>query len=129
MRPQSIPLASPAASSLLYGPALPVLSPQIIVGLQHVGDAHVDTVVVDLSSGAQSHDAEEHNLGETGGVLERTGSFHFPLRGIHPVHFVSFAGDARELLRGFAEGIVERLRPNPRLEAVGVVNEVALAAD
>ena len=89
-----------AATSHLDCPALAVLAAQIVVGLQDVGNTHVGTVVVDLFSGAQGDDAEEHDLGETGGVLERTGGFHFTLGGVHPVHFVGLGGDARELLRG-----------------------------
>src|SRR5206468_7687011 len=34
-----------------------------------------------------------------GGVLERTGGFDFPFAGVHPVHFVGLARDARKLLR------------------------------
>src|SRR5712691_9044901 len=89
-----------ATSSHLYCPALAVFAAQIVVGLQGVGNAHLGAIVVDLFSGAQGDDAEEHDLGETGGVLERTGGFHFTLGGVHPVHFVGLGGDARELLRG-----------------------------
>jgi len=118
-----------SAPSILDGPALAIVSAQIVVGLQHIGNAHVGAVVVDLFSSAQGDDAQEHDLGETGRVLEGTTSFHLALGGIDPVHFVVFVCDARELLRGLAEGIVEGLGQEPGLETVGVVEELALAAD
>src|SRR5437773_12095445 len=92
----------------LYWPALAVLSPQIVVGREHVGDTHVGAVVVDLLSGTQRHNAEEHDLGETGGVLERTGGFQLSFGGVNPIHLVCFAVDARELLVWLAKCIVER---------------------
>src|SRR5437879_11489110 len=42
---------------------------------------------------------------------------------------MGFADDARKLLRRLAEGFMERLGQEPGLEAVGVVQELAFAAD
>src|SRR5207249_11405621 len=81
------------------------------------------------SSDLKSHDAEEHHLREARGVLERAGGLDFSLAGVHPVHFVELAGDARKLLRRLAERFMERLGQEPGFEAVGVVQELALAAD
>jgi hypothetical protein len=63
----------PAVYSCLDQPALAVAAAQEVVGLEDVGDAHVGAVVVDLFSGAEGDDAEEHDLSEAGSVLERTG--------------------------------------------------------
>src|SRR6266566_4188028 len=137
-RPTSVPrsiflvrvtLPPSSATSLLDRPALAVVAAQVVVGLEHVGDAHVGAVVIDLFSGAEGDYAEEHDLGEAGGVLERRVGFHFSLGGVYPVHFVVFSGDTREFLRRLTEGIVERLGQEPGLEAVGVVEELALGAD
>jgi hypothetical protein len=108
---------------------LAVVAAEEVVGGEDVGDAHVGAVVVDLFSGVEGDDAEEHGFGEAGGVLERTGGFHFSLGGVHPIQFVVLVGDARELLRGLAERIVEGLGQEARLVAVGVVEEFAFAAD
>src|SRR5437016_2951051 len=88
-------------------PALAVLAPQVVVRLRQVGDAHVFAVVEDFSSCSQSNDAEQHHLGEPGGVLERAGRFGLAFGRVHPVHFVSFAGNARQLYRRLAKRIVE----------------------
>src|SRR5437762_10665778 len=79
-----------------YRPALAVVAAQVVVGLEHVGYAHVGAVVVNLFSGAEGDYAEEHDLGEAGGVLERRRGFHLPLGGVYPVHFVGLASDARD---------------------------------
>ncbi len=101
---------------------------QVIVGADGVGDAHVGGVVVDFGAGAEGDDAEEHDFGQARGVLEGAGGFGFALGGVDPIQFVVFAGDAGELLRRFAEGVVERFGQKSRIEAVGVVQEFAFAA-
>src|SRR2546421_12640711 len=84
-RPTSVPrsiflvrvtLPPSSATSLLDRPALAVVAAQVVVGLEHVGDAHVGAVVIDLFSGVEGDYAEEHDLGEAGGVLERGGGYH-----------------------------------------------------
>jgi hypothetical protein len=66
-------------------PALAVIAAQKVVGGEDVGDAHVGAVVVDFFTGAESHDAEEHDFSEAGGVVERAGGFRFALGGVDPV--------------------------------------------
>ncbi len=106
-----------------------VVAAQVVVSSENVGDAHVGAVVVDLFSGVEGDDAEEHDLGEAGSIVEGAGSFGFTLGGVDPVQFVVLGGDARELLRGLAERVVERFGQKAGLEAVGVVKELAFAAD
>src|SRR5215469_6259786 len=91
----------------LYGPALAVLAPQVVVRLRQIGDAHVFAVVENFSSRSQSNDAEQHHFREPGSVLERAGGFGLAFGRLHPVHFVGFAGNARQLLRRLAKRIVE----------------------
>src|SRR5215472_2236679 len=91
----------------LDGPALAVLAPQVVVRLRQVGDAHVFAVVENLSSCFQSNDAEQHHFGEPRGVVERAGRFGLAFGRVHPVHFVGFAGDARQLYRRLAKRIVK----------------------
>ena len=72
-----VTLSPSLATSHLDGPALAGVAAQKVVGLQDVGDAQVGAVVVDLFSGVQHNDAEEHDLGEARGVIARTGSLQF----------------------------------------------------
>jgi hypothetical protein len=84
-----VTLRSSSATSFLDRPVLAVVSAQVVVALEHVGDAHVGAVVVDFPSGAQRDEAEEHDLGETGGVLERRGGFQLSL--VASTQFISWA--------------------------------------
>src|SRR2546429_1556454 len=45
------------------------------------------------------------------------------------VHFVRFVGDARQLARRRAGRLVQRSRQQPRLEAIGLVQQLAFRAD
>src|SRR5260370_14012886 len=67
-------------TSCLDRPALAVVAAEKVVGGEDIGDAHVGGVVVDLFSGAKSDYAEEHDLGEAGGGVERDrGVAFFPV--------------------------------------------------
>src|SRR6266436_2377051 len=123
--------SAPSAPAFYYSllPSLAVLPAQVVVGLRHVRDSHIGAVIVNLLSGAQRHDTEKHDLGEARGVFERAGGLKFSLGCVHPVHFVGFLVDTRQLLPWFAERVVERLGEQPRLQAVSVVKQLALAPD
>src|SRR5260370_6721032 len=115
-------------TSCLDRPAWAVVAAEKVVGGEDIGDAHVGGVVVDLFSGAKSDYAEEHDLGEAGGVVEGRGGFVFSLGGIDPVQFVVLVGDAGELLGRLPEGVVERLAQKAGPIAVSVVEEFAFGS-
>ena len=62
-----------------------------------------------LLSGAQARPRRAASLRSARGVLERARRLRLALGGIHPVHLVIFARDARQFLRRLAVGIVQRL--------------------
>src|SRR5579859_724630 len=110
-------------------PAGAIFALEILIGLWHVGDAHVGWIVVNFLSGAQSNDAKEHDFGELRGVIERAGSFGFAFCCVYPIQFMILALDARQCLRWLGCGVRERLRQKARVEAIGVMHQLALAAD
>ena len=87
-------------------PAGTVLAREIVVGAEGIGYAHVLGVVMNLCSGAEGHDAEEHDFGQARRVLEGTRGYRLTLGGVDPVQFVVFSRDARKLLLRLAEGSV-----------------------
>src|SRR4051812_6685391 len=94
-----------------------------------IRDAHVPGVILNLLPGPQRDDAEEHHLGELRRVLDRAGDLRLALRGLSPVHLVVLVADAGQLLRRLADRVVQRFRQQARILAVGVVHQLALAAD
>src|SRR5947207_1618449 len=84
-------------SLILQASSLPATFAGLIT--RWMRDPHVGAVVVHLLACFQCHDAEQHDFREARGVFERAGSLGLTFAGVHPIHFVSLAGDARKLLR------------------------------
>ena len=93
--PSTVPPRSSAR-----GPALARHPAQELVRVRVVGDAHVRGVVGQLLPSAQRDDAEEHDFGQLGGVLERARRRHMTLGGLDPVHLVQLVGHPRQRAGG-----------------------------
>src|SRR4051812_39876472 len=72
-----------------------------------VDDAPLLAIVVDLPSGAQRYDAEQHHFCQTRSIFERTGNRRLALDGLDPVHLVFFVSNARELRLGGSVRVVQ----------------------
>src|SRR6478609_5716330 len=90
----------PVSSRLGQLESFPIVAAQeliridgLVANLHHVGDAALRPVVVDLAAGAQRHHAEEHDLDQTRGVLERRRGLRLALDRFHPVHLMFLLGD------------------------------------
>src|SRR5436190_19258192 len=108
--------------------AVAVLAAEEVVGRRRVGHAHVLGVVVDLAPRAERDHAEQHHFDETRRVFERARGLGRALGRLDPVHLVRRLDALDRLLRR-AVRVVQRLRQQARLVAVGVVQQLALAAE
>src|SRR5260370_1669599 len=98
-------------TSCLDRPALAVVAAEKVVGGEDIGDAHVGGVVVDLFSGAKSDYAEEHDLGEAGGVSQGAGGFAFSPWCLDPVQYALLLSNSGHLLATHPPRIVQRTAP------------------
>src|SRR5688572_21705371 len=97
-------------------PALAIRALQQRIGIRHVADLHARAVVVDLLARIQRDHAEEHDLVELRGVLERARRLLRAANRIDPVHLVAGL-DAFVGFLGLAGRIVQRFRQQARIES------------